>query len=97
MLRRVFRVLTPLTSFDSLSSGGSESGLDLAVAGLEGGLDVSAVMTVVLNRELLGVDPPLIAREIADEFLARSQKCSYGRITRLYEFLSCVDNPGMPR
>jgi hypothetical protein len=82
VLRRVFRVL-PLTSFDSLSSGGSERGLDLVVTGLEGGLDASAAATVALNRELLAVNPLLIMGDNAGEFRTRSQKCSYGRITRL--------------
>jgi hypothetical protein len=32
----------------------------------------------------------------AGELRTRSQKCSYGRMTRVYEFLICAESPGMP-
>jgi hypothetical protein len=51
------RGLEPLdlapTSLHSDSSGGSDSGLDVVVNGLPGGLVFSAEVTVVLNRDNL--------------------------------------------
>lgn len=34
--------------------------------------------------------------EIEGLFRTRSQKCSYGSITRVYEFFICVERPGIP-
>lgn len=48
--------LLPLASLYSLSSGGSDSGLEVAVRGLEGGLVSSAVVTVALKRESFPAD-----------------------------------------
>ena len=50
MLRRG---LEPLASLHSDSSGGSDSGLDVVVNGLPGGLVFSAEVTVVVNRDNL--------------------------------------------
>ena len=75
LLRRL-RDLTPLASFNSVSSGGSERGLELAVRGLEGGLGASAAITTELNRKFCPEGEPLTAGDKADKFRARSQKCS---------------------
>lgn len=91
-----------MESFDSDSSGGSERGLEVIVNGLAGGLVSSAEFTVVLNRDGF---PELCVFKwasragsmLAGEFRPRSQKCSNGRMTRVYEFLIWVDKPGMPR
>jgi hypothetical protein len=54
VLRRGLEPLDlPPTSLDSDSSGGSDSGLDVVVNGLPGGLVLSAEATVVLNRDNL--------------------------------------------
>ena len=88
-------------SFKSLSSGGSDKGLDVVVRGLEGGL-----------ASLVRVDDPTVA-DLADwilecvfsswlvgsvevKFLTRSENCSKGRTTRVYEFFNCVERPGTP-
>ena len=94
VLRRGLEPLDlPLTSLLSDSSGGSDSGLDVVVNGLPGGLVLSAEVTVVLNRDNLLEVCMLVCvfkwasraniGDIAGEFRARSQKCSKGRITRV--------------
>ena len=91
VLRRDLEPLDlPPTSLLSDSSGGSDSGLDVVVNGLPGGLVLSAEATVVLNRDNLVEVCMLVCvfrwasrANIAGEFRARSQKCSKGRITRM--------------
>jgi hypothetical protein len=97
--------LLPLTSVYSVSSGGSDSGLEVVERGLDGGLVSSVLLTAPLERDrreavadsrLKGF---LVSRAAGDnegEFLTRSEKCSKGRMTRVYEFLICVERPGMP-
>ena len=75
--------------FVSLSSGGSESGLEVAVKGLDGALP--GLEAVALKREsLLGVPVLtwvgfLVAPRggVEGVFFPRSQKSSYGRMTRV--------------
>lgn len=109
MLRRNLEL--PGFPLASDSSGGSERGLEVVVNGLPGGLVSSAELAVVLNRDsfpklcIPEVCVPKLcvfkwasrAGDMTGEFRARSQKCSNGRMTRVYEFLIWVDKPGMPR
>ena len=90
VLRRGRGPLLPSTPFISPSSGGSDNGLEVAVSGLDGGLS-AFVSRPVLSREGIseGSEAPFFRAsrakidDIAGEFLARSQKCSYGKITRV--------------
>lgn len=57
MLRRGLELAPfPLTALYSLSSGGSDRGLEVAVRGLEGVLVSPAVVTVALSRESFPAD-----------------------------------------
>ncbi len=98
--------LTPLVSLPSASSGGSESGLDVDDRGLDGGLSSSALEAGGLSRPrplvdwmfvcVLRLASRCLVGDRAAEFRTRSQNCSYGRITRLYELRSWVARPGTP-
>ena len=78
--------LRPLASFTSPSSGGSDSGLDVAVRGLDGGLSSSIMELGVLSRPELLADWILtwvlswgsrgLFGDRADELRTCSQNCS---------------------
>ena len=73
------------------SSGGSDNGLEVAVSGLDGGLSSFAPP--------FPVGDPLLAVLLCWDtgFLTCcSYRFSQGKITREYEFFSCVARPGIP-
>ena len=98
--------LTPFISFRSASSGGSDKGLDVDDSGLDGGLSSSPAESGVLARPRPEVwmftcvfrlaSRCCLFGDSAGELRTRSQNCSYGRITRLYELRICVASPGTP-
>lgn len=48
------------------------------------------------SRPRSGEETRLSTLEMEGLFRTLSQKCSYGRMTRVYEFLICVERPGIP-
>jgi hypothetical protein len=84
------------------SSGGSDKGLDELDRGLDGGLSSSSptvervLPAVCMFVCVLSVGSLCFPGDMFDELRIWSQKCSYGRITRAYEFLICVASPGIP-
>jgi hypothetical protein len=90
-----------ISSLLSLSSGTSDKGLDDVEVGLLEPSSLSTIIDVSIREgDFLGVllltgwVVPLAAA--VGVFLARSQNCSYGKMTLEYEFLICVDRPGIP-
>lgn len=89
----------------SPSSGISDSGLDLPVKGLEGSGVLPFIEASPSLEGLGGACEFNDARELssrasngarAEESRTRLQKCSYGRMTLVYEFLIWVERPGTP-
>ena len=85
------------------SSGGSDRGLDELDSGLDGGLSSSAptlaradLPAVWMFMCVFRFGSVCFAGDRFGELRTWSQKCSYGRITRAYEFLICVASPGIP-
>lgn len=77
------------------SSGGSERSDSASERGLEGGWDLSSCAALVPGRCTASRAEPETFARAGDAFTCR-ENSSKGRMTRAYEFLSCVDRPGIP-